>query len=148
MVQYKMVDTRHELLAVCDREILNEAHSNVFASIDIGGSTLGLSWNGSRSIEIQEFPELGLIFIGAGESVLSIDGTSGIVRLAFGLGFPFQFIVRTNDGLAIVSELTIVLIRPEDCSITRFIVASDIIQDVVVEDDKLLVQCLDSSFVV
>lgn len=146
MIQTKF-NTREELLSENLTIVVDEEHPHSFSMIAVGRYKYGVAWNGNLPIESKEIDKYDLIVYSVGEKVIAFNRTSGIMQLCIGINFPFMFFEEVTLGFVVVSELSIIVINAYNCSISRFIVSSDIIQNVRIEGDKFHVECLDSNFV-
>lgn len=146
MITQEKFTTKEELISEKIPLIINEDFANNFLIITIGNCKYGLAWNGKTELEVELFEKFNLIVCAIGQKVLAFNQSTGAIQLCLGLGFPFLFFEKSPLGFAIVSELTIIAINGFDCSISRFIIATDIIQDLKIEGENYIVQCLDTSF--
>lgn len=145
-IKKERVYSEELLLNQCKSLLIHEPNSNNFLLIQIGINTYGMAWHGDTEAKFELFENTDLLAIGAGENVVCVSIKTGIVKLALGLGYPFSFFEKVELGFIIVSELTIIQINTYNCSISRFVVAHDIIIDVKVSSGKFLIKCLDREY--
>ena len=126
--------------------IIDEVSANNFLILEVENKKYGIAWNGYSKPQIEQITDFDLLVIGVGESIVAVSISTGIIKLALGLGYPFNFFELIDNGFFIVSELTIIGINGYDCSISRYIIATDIILNVKVDGYKFVVECLDIEF--
>lgn len=146
MIKQEKLKSKQELILTNAPIIINEDNANNFLLVMADVFKWGLAWNGSSDMKFELFEEFNLAVFGFSERTLAFNLLTGTLQLSLSLGFPFMFFQKTNLGFVIVSELTVIGINGYDCSIRKFIVSPDIIQDLEIVGDKYTIHGLGDSF--